>query len=236
MGCVRLLVAVPALNEEETVAMVVQQIRAAIDADVIVVDDHSRDRTAQCAREAGAGVLQMPFTVGVGGAMRTAFRFAQRHGYDAVVQVDGDGQHDPQQIPLLLDAISEGASVVVGSRFVRGYRTTPTRRLAMRVLARGASRLTGATLTDTTSGFRCADRRAIDLFADRYPAEYLGDTTESLVVAARAGLPLAEVPVSMRPRQGGAPSHRSTRSVLYLGRVVMALVVAAMAKRQTGLS
>jgi len=225
-------VAVPALNEEQTVGHVVELIRANVESDVIVVDDHSSDDTAGVARRAGAGVLRMPFNVGVGGAMRTAFRFAQRQGYDAVVQVDGDGQHDPAEIPALLAVLAEGASVVVGSRFVKGYATTPTRRLAMRLLASGASRLTGVKLTDTTSGFRAADRQAIVLFAGRYPAEYLGDTTESLVVAARAGLSIVEVPVHMYPRQGGRASHRASRSLLYLGRVLIALAVAAATKRE----
>jgi hypothetical protein len=177
-------------------------------------------------------VLKMPFNVGVGGAMRAAFLYAEEHGYDAVVQVDADGQHDPAQIPLLLGPLSEGAAIVVGSRFAHDYDVTRTRRAAMRLLAWGASRLTGTVLTDTTSGFRAADRRAISLFARRYPAEYLGDTTESLVVAGRVGLPIVEVPVAMRPRQGGAASHRRTRSGLYLGRVLIALAIAALTRRE----
>ncbi len=228
----RLLVAIPAFNEQQTIGQVIADVRRAVDADIVVVDDASNDTSAARATAAGAHVLRMPFNVGVGGAMRTAFMYAQRHDYDTVVQVDADGQHSPAQIPLLLQALQAGASVAVGSRFASGYETSGGRRLAMRLLARGASRLTGVHLTDTTSGFRAADRRAIALFARRYPAEYLGDTTESLVVAARAGLTITEVSVDMRERQGGQASHRSVRSSMYLGRVIMALAVAAMTKRE----
>lgn len=228
---VRVLVAVPALNEADTVADVVAQIRKALPADVLVVDDASEDDTAALAATAGAQVLRMPLNVGVGGAMRAAFLFALEHDYDALVQVDGDGQHDPAQIPALLEPLATGASVVVGSRFAHGYRTARTRRVAMRVLAWGAGRLIGVRLTDTTSGFRAADRRAIALFAHRYPAEYLGDTTESLVVAGRSGLRVVEVPVTMLPRQGGTASQRAGRSTLFVGRVLLALAIAALTRR-----
>ena len=234
METMRVLIAVPALNEAETVGRVVAEVRAAVEADVLVVDDASSDATALAAHEAGARVLRMPFNVGVGGAMRGAFCFAQRHDYDAVVQVDADGQHDPSDIPALLDALEQGGAVVVGSRFDHDFATTRMRRLAMRMLAWGVRRLTGCSLTDTTSGFRAADRRAIELFARRYPAEYLGDTTESLVVASNAGLPLVEVPVRMRPRQGGRASQRRGRSALYLVRVMMALAVAGLSSRRAG--
>lgn len=209
-------------------AQVVRATRGAVPADVLVINDDSHDETAARARSAGAKVVNMPFNVGVGGAMRAAFCFAARNGYDAVIQVDADGQHDPSQIPRLLSALESGAAVAVGSRFADSYRTTRLRRLAMGCLAWGTTRLTGVQLTDTTSGFRAADRRAIELFARRYPVEYLGDTVESLVVAAHAGLPISEVPVTMFARQGGVASQQSAQSVLYVGRVLMALAVAAM--------
>src|SRR5690606_12595355 len=163
----------------------------------------------------------MPFNVGVGGAMRAAFCYAKRNSYDVVVQVDADGQHDPSYIPVLLAPLKAGASVVVGARFDQEFDASRTRRLARRLLASEIRRVTGSEITDATSGFRAADTRAISLFADRYPAEYLGDTAESLVVASREGLPIAEVPVKMRSRQGGQASHRAGRSALYLGRVMI---------------
>lgn len=226
-GMPRTLVAIPALNEAATIAAVVAEVRAAAPAaHVLVVDDGSTDDTGRLARSAGARVLTLPFNVGVGGAMRTAFLYAHEHGYDAVVQVDADGQHVASGIAQLTGALS-AASVVIGSRFTDGaYTVRGPRRWAMRLLAGSLSRVCRTPLTDTTSGFRAADRTAIALFARHYPAEYLGDTVESLVLAARAGLTVREVGVQMRPRQGGAASQSPVRAGLYLGRAVLALYVA----------
>lgn len=224
----RVLIAIPALNEQATIGAVISEIQAALpSADILVVDDGSQDATADTARAAGAQVLQLPFNVGVGGAMRTAFLYAQKHNYDAVVQVDADGQHIPAQVPDLLGALADH-SIVIGARFAGSgeYAVHGPRRWAMKLLARTLSRACRARLTDTTSGFRAADRRAISLFARYYPAEYLGDTVESLVIAARAGLTVTQVPVTMRPRQGGRASQGGLRSALYLGRAVLALYVA----------
>jgi glycosyltransferase involved in cell wall biosynthesis len=231
----RTLVAIPALNEAATIGAVIAEVREAVpSAAVLVVDDGSTDGTAAAARAAGARVLTLPFNVGVGGAMRTAFLYAHDHGFDAVVQVDADGQHVASCIPTLVAALDD-ASVVVGSRFGDGdYDVRGPRRWAMRMLASSLSRVCRTALTDTTSGFRAADARAISLFARHYPAEYLGDTVESLVIAARAGLPVREVAVQMRARQGGAASHSPVRAGLYLGRAVLALYV-ALARRPVSL-
>lgn len=230
----RVLIAVPAWNEQATVGAVVSELHEHVpEADVLVIDDGSSDGTAAQARAAGAMVVVLPFNVGVGGAMRTAFLHAARSDYDAVVQVDADGQHDPACVRTLLDAL-DGASVVVGSRFGAGqvYRVRGPRRWAMRLLSMALSRVARSSLSDTTSGFRAADRKAIQLFARHYPAEYLGDTIDSLVIAARAGLIIGEVPVTMRLRQGGRPSHAPFRATLYLGRSVLALAV-ALSRRKT---
>ncbi len=230
----RTLVAIPALNEAATIAAVIAEVhRVDPGAHVLVIDDGSHDDTRGVAERAGAQVVQMPFNVGVGGAMRTAFLFAVRNDFDAVVQVDADGQHVAEHIPELVAALDH-ASVAVGARFAGGYEVRGPRRWAMSTLARSLSRVCGATLTDTTSGFRAADRQAIALFAAHYPAEYLGDTVESLVLAARAGLVVTEVPVRMRSRQGGRPSQSPVRSVLYLGRAMLALYV-ALARRPLAL-
>ncbi|MGV1003350.1 MAG: glycosyltransferase family 2 protein [Candidatus Nanopelagicales bacterium] len=223
----RVLVAIPALNEQSTIASVVAEVRASVpDAEILVVDDGSTDFTVSAARAAGAQVISLPFNVGVGGAMRTAFLYARGHGFDAVIQVDADGQHVAADIPALLAGLAR-ADVVIGSRFAGGqYEVSGPRKWSMRMLSGTLSKVCGASLTDTTSGFRAADAAAIALFARSYPAEYLGDTVESLVIAARAGLTVREVPVRMRPRQGGRPSQSSLRSGLYLGRAALALYVA----------
>ncbi len=224
----RLLVAIPALNEAETIEAVIHEVRSKVPgADILVIDDGSRDGTAFIARRAGARALRLSFNVGVGGAMRTAFLYAQRNGYDVVVQVDADGQHDPAFISDILDALQTN-SVVIGARFAEkgDYTVRGPRKWAMRILARALTRVAKTPLTDTTSGFRGSDRRAIALFAEHYPAEYLGDTVESLVIAARAGLPIKQVPVEMRQRQGGRPSQSPFMASLYLGRSVLALIAA----------
>ena len=224
----RLLVVLPALNEEESVAGVVAEVRRAQPgADVLVVDDGSTDRTVLRAEQAGALVLSLPFNLGVGGAMRAAFRYARAENYTHVVQVDADGQHDPAEIDAML-AASRTAEVVIGARFAgRGsYSARGPRRWGMWVLARVLSRLTGTRLTDPTSGFRLATLPAIAVFARHYPEEYLGDTVESLVIAHRVGLRVAQVPTEMRARTTGQASQSGLRSTVYLFRVCSAVALA----------
>lgn len=223
----RVLVVIPAFNEQTTLAGVVAEVRAALpSADVLVVDDCSTDRTRAVALAAAVQVLTLPINLGVGGAMRAGFRYALRYGYDAVLQVDGDGQHDPQDAPRLIAALAD-ADLVIGARFAGtgDYDVRGPRRWAMRLLAGTLSRVTGTRLTDATSGFRVCNARTLELFARHYPAEYLGDTVETLVIVARAGLTVAQVPVTMRDRAGGQPSQSPVRAAVYLLRVCLALVL-----------
>ena len=194
-------------------------------AAVLVVDDGSSDDTAQLAAAAGALVVSLPFNVGVGGAMRTAFLYAKREGFDAVVQVDADGQHDPADLDRLLKGL-ESADIVVGTRFhvESMYFVGGPRRWAMVLLSKALSRMNHGSISDPTSGFRSAGPRAIDLFSVNYPAEYLGDTVGSLSIATRSGLTVHEVPVTMYYRATGRPSKNALWSALYLGRASLALV------------
>lgn len=222
------LIVMPAYNEEETVGAVVREtIHALPGVRCLVVDDASNDRTSEVARDAGAQVARVPYNLGVGGAMRVGFRYALDHGYSAVVQIDSDGQHDPSSVPALLAQLDE-ADVVIGARFagVGDYRVTGPRWWAMRVLSTFLSSFTGVRLTDSTSGYRATGPRALALFAQHYPAEYLGDTIESLVIAHRAGCRVTQVPVAMRPRAGGTASHDPLKSAVYLGRALVALAFA----------
>lgn len=225
-----MLVIVPAWNEEESLPGVLVDVGRAIPwTDVVVVSDGSTDRTAEVARRGGAMVLDLPLNLGVGGAMRAGYKFASTRGYDVAVQLDADGQHDPTEVPRLLDALREDSTdVVIGARFAGEgtYVVRGPRRWAMRLLSAVLSRVTGTELTDTTSGFKASGRRAIELFARDYPAEYLGDTIESLVIAARSGLRIRQVGVSMRPRAGGTPSHNPAKAAVFLGRAMLALVIA----------
>lgn len=224
----KILVVVPALNEAQSVGAVVHEIRAAMpSAECLVIDDGSTDGTAAAARAAGGLVLSLPFNLGVGGAMRAGFRYARDNGYGVVVQVDADGQHDARYIPQLLSRLDE-ADIVIGARFagVGEYDARGPRRWAMRFLARAVSGVARTPLTDVTSGFKASGPRAVRLFAHVYPAEYLGDTVEALVIGARAGLRLEQTPVEMRPRQGGSPSHRTMKASIYLLRAGVAFLLA----------
>jgi 4-amino-4-deoxy-L-arabinose transferase-like glycosyltransferase len=230
------LVVIPALNEERSVGDVVHRAVAALPrARILVVDDGSTDSTALLARAAGAEVARAPFNLGVGGAMRIGFRYAADHGHQAVVQVDADGQHDPAEASALLAQLwrDERVHVVIGTRFgPSGEMDVPAlRRLAMRALAAYATAQTGTRLDDVTSGFRAHNRAAIELFAHTYPAEYLSDTVESLVIAQRAGGHFTQVAVAMRPRTHGAPSQSTVRSATYLLRVTLILALATLRHR-----
>ena len=230
----RALIIVPAWNESQNVGNTVREILAADPGyDVVVVDDGSTDDTAHQAREAGAKVLRLPFNMGVGGAMRTGFTYAQRHGYRRAIQVDADGQHNPADIAAVLAGLT-AADISIGARFaeVGDYKARGPRRWAMKMLAGVISRISGVRLTDVTSGFRAANDRAIDQYVRYYPAEYLGDTIDSLVGAIHAGLTVTQVPVAMRPRAYGNPSHNPFSAARYLLRAAFALSLALLRGRR----
>lgn len=222
----RVLIVVPALNEERSVGPVVIATRE-LGYDVCVVDDGSTDATAALAREAGATVLSVPLNLGVGGALRCGFRWALANGYDVAVQLDADGQHDPEEVASLLAAMEEhDADLVIGSRFAPGagdYDVRPARRFAMGLLARRAARATGTTVIDSTSGFRAIRRPLLDQFAANYPVEYLGDTVEALIEAGKAGAKIVEHPISAAPRAHGSGSAGVLASVWYVARVLIAV-------------
>lgn len=227
--------AIPAWNEEASITEVIDKVRShQPDVDILVVDDGSTDLTARHAIEAGATVVSLPFNVGVGGAMRTAFLFAQREGYQALVQVDADGQHDPADLQRVLAGLAD-ADIVVGTRFHPDsmYFVGGPRRWAMVLLSKALSFMNKGTISDPTSGFRSAGPRAIALFAVDYPADYLGDTVGSLAIAIRKGLVVHETPVTMYFRQFGRPSKNALWSALYLGRASLAILATGLKGRQT---
>jgi glycosyltransferase involved in cell wall biosynthesis len=229
-AALRTLIAIPAFNEAESIALVLTELRNHHPTEhVIVIDDGSRDDTARIARSLGVRVIRHPINLGVGAAMGTAFKYAARHDYEAMVQLDADGQHRPEFLSVLLGQIG-AADIVIGSRFADGgyFRTTAARRSVMRVIAWVVSRYAKSHLTDVTSGFRVSGPRAIDLFAQHYPVEYLGDTVESIVLAAKEGLTVTEVSVSMNERMGGLPSQSIFRAFLYTSRILLILILAGL--------
>jgi glycosyltransferase involved in cell wall biosynthesis len=220
------LIVIPALDEEATVASVVTSIRGQLEADVLVVDDGSTDRTVAEAVAAGAKVLSHPYNLGVGAALRSGFRYAVANGYDAVVQVDADGQHDVEAAARLLARLEgDGLDLVVGSRFGSDYEVGVVRRTSMRMLSRSVSRRLGVEINDTTSGFRAFGPKALARFARAYPSAYLSDTVEALLLAGDWGLKVAEEPVQMRPRAGGKPSSGKLKSAFHLVRLGMVIVL-----------
>ena len=227
----RAVAVVPAFNESGAIGRVVGEIRAAHPAiDVVVVDDASTDDTAAVAEALGATVLRLPFNVGIGGAVQTGFRYALEEGYERAVRLDGDGQHDAEEIGRLFEPLERGeADLVIGSRFVDdggSYRPPFARRLGIRVFARLVSLLGGQRVTDTTSGFIALDRAGIELFAREYPHDY--PEVEATLVALRSGLRLSQVQVEMRERETGASSITFVRSLYYIVKVLLALLVASL--------
>lgn len=224
---VRRVAIVPALNEVATIGRVIQEIRA-VDSgfEILVVDDGSTDGTQAEAERAGALVARLPYNVGIGGAVQTGYQYARDHGFQVAVQVDGDGQHDAGELARLLEPIAAGrADMVVGSRFldVREYRASFARRLGIHLLSWLVTLITRQRMTDPTSGFRAVNRRGIVLFASNYPHDY--PEAEAYVVASRHKLRIVEVPVVMRERSAGRSSITAARSLYYMVKVTLALLI-----------
>jgi len=230
----RTIAVIPAFNEEAALPGVLAELREAVpDIDVVVISDGSRDHTAEVARAAGVKVVELPYNLGIGGALQTGFRFAQRGGWTRAVQVDADGQHDPGQIVRLLAALDEGADLVIGTRFAEtasGYQVGRTRGRAMGAMRIAVRMLSGRRFTDTSSGFRAFSADVIAFFAETYPAEYM-DSVEALLLALRQGFAVVEVPVTMRERQAGKASNRNLRLAYHFIRLAVVMVSGASRRR-----
>ena len=223
----RSIAIVPAFNEEGALGAVLEEIAAAEpELEIVVIDDGSTDGTARVAAAAGVAVVTLPFNVGIGGAVQTGYQYALEHGFELAIQVDGDGQHDPREIGHVVAPILEGrADLVVGTRFVTGggYRGTRLRRVGIRLFAAVVSLLVRQRVSDTTSGFRAVNRKALRLFADHYPHDY--PEVESIVLLSRHGLRMLEVPVQMRVRETGNSSITALRAAYYMIKVLLALFI-----------
>ncbi len=223
----KILVIVPAYNEENSIGGVVRDLMDNFPGgDILVVNDGSRDRTSEIARKLGAKVIDLPYNLGIGGAMQIGFLHALRENYDAAVQFDGDGQHRADQIVKILGPWqSDGADLVVGSRFLsdEGFTSSFQRRIGAKILSYVVSTLILKRITDTTSGFRLYGRKTIEFFSDYYPEDY--PEVETLILAHKKGLRMTEVPSRMEPRTSGKSSITTLQAVYYMIKVLLAIFV-----------
>jgi len=222
----KVLLIIPAFNEEESLAKLLAELEQyRKQYDIIVVDDASVDKTTEIAKSYDVPVLRLAANLGIGGAVQTGFKYAVRNGYDTVVQIDGDGQHDPIWIERLIEPISRGeADCVIGSRYTnndpdRAYRTPVLRRIGMHFSTRLLYLATGVLITDTTSGLRSLDHRAFEYFSREYPVDH--PEAEALLMLLNTGFKLKEIPVKMRSRQTGNSLFTLIPSVVYPFRVLV---------------
>lgn len=223
----KILIIIPAFNEEASLGPVIASIRENVpQADIVVVNDGSTDATAAIAERAGVVVLDLPYNLGIGATMQTGYRYAMVKGYDIAVQVDADGQHPADQIARIIEPVMEGrADMVVGSRFLGtgDYRPSLARSTGMAIFSRVVSAIIKEKVTDTTSGFRASGRRSIGFFSAHYPDDY--PEVEALVLLHKLGFSIMEVPVRMEGRAGGRSSITPVKSVYYMIKVLLAIFV-----------
>jgi glycosyltransferase involved in cell wall biosynthesis len=223
----KILAIIPALNEDETLRGVIQGIRTFLPhADILVVNDGSTDATSDIARDEGVLVLEHPYNMGIGATMQTGFLHALRNGYDVAIQVDGDGQHNPEFLPSLIQPILVGKSnVVIGSRYLSGggFKSTFLRKLGIKYFTYLVWIFSRKTVTDPTSGFRAMDRKGLELFSEEYPSDY--PEVEALISANRRGLHFQEIPTRMRDRQGGISSIGAMSALYYMVKVTLSISI-----------
>lgn len=221
------LIIIPAFNEQDCIKDTVEMIRReAPEFDYIVINDHSTDGTLNVLVDNRMNYINLPANLGIGGAVQTGYLYAYENDYDTAVQVDADGQHDPKYLAMMLDAMkNENADMIIGSRFIenKGFQSTFARRIGITYFTKLIRMLTGATITDPTSGLRMGNQKVIELFAKDYPRDY--PEPESIVALLKRGMKIKEVPVMMRERQGGVSSINLEKSVYYMIKVSMAILI-----------
>ncbi len=227
------LIVIPAYNESKNLPKLLEKIeKESADYDILVINDCSTDDTEKITKDRNYKVISLPINLGIGGAVQTGFKYAQLHGYDAVVQLDGDGQHNPEYIHELIQKIKDGFNVCIGSRFIdnEGYQSTLMRRLGIWFFRLLLKLLTGNSFTDPTSGFRAFDKKAIEYFSLIYPIDYA--EPESIIMLVKKKMTIAEIPVIMNERENGKSSISSRNSIYYAIKVTLAICIASLTKRR----
>ncbi len=227
------LIVIPAYNEGETLPKLLEKIQnECAGYDTLVINDCSTDDTEEILKDLNCSVINLPVNLGIGGAVQTGFKYAQLNGYDIAVQLDGDGQHNPEHIRELVEKIEEGFNVCIGSRFIdnKGYQSTQMRRMGIRFFRFLLRCFTGQSFTDPTSGFRAFDKEAILYFSTFYPTDY--PEPESIIMLVKNKLRIAEIPVIMNERKNGKSSINSADSIYYVIKVTLAVCIASLTKRR----
>ena len=221
------LIIIPAYNEAENIVKTVEAIKEkAKGFDYIIINDCSTDRTKNICEENGYNVINLPINLGIGGAVQTGYKYAYNHDYDIAVQVDGDGQHDPLFLGVMAQYLEEhSAHMVIGSRFIekKGFQSSRARRIGIVFFTKLIKIMTGATITDPTSGLRMVGRNVIELFSNDYPRDY--PEPESVVAILRRHMKVIEIPVVMKEREGGVSSISLKKSVYYMIKVTLAILI-----------
>lgn len=223
----KVLLIIPAYNEEESLRSLIEEIKAVCpEVDYLVVNDCSSDDTERLLEELGANYITLPCNMGIGGAVQSGYRYAAQNGYDIAIQIDGDGQHDVRFVKDMVKLIEDKqADVVIGSRFIdkEGFQSSQARRIVIRILSMLIHLMCGAKVKDVTSGFRAVNRRFIELFAENYPDDY--PEPEVIVTAKLYGAVIKELPVVMRERTTGKSSINLKRSIYYMIKVSLAIII-----------
>lgn len=224
------LIIIPAYNESESIANTVRDIQTkAPDFDYVIINDCSTDNTLEICKENHFNYVSLPINLGIGGAVQTGYKYAKKYGYDMAVQVDGDGQHDPAFLQEMATYLEEhNLDMVIGSRFItnEGFQSSFMRRVGIVYFTGLIKLVTGKKITDPTSGLRMGGRKVIELFADNYPKDY--PEPETAVTAINNGCEIEEIPVIMRERQGGTSSITLKKSVYYMIKVTLAILMEAL--------
>lgn len=230
----KILVIIPAYNEAESITNVIAKLKQDMpQADYVVVNDCSKDSTMDKLREVEASYLNLPINLGIGGGVQTGYKYALLNGYDIAVQIDGDGQHDTQYLQAVIQPIIAGEKdIVIGSRFLKkeGFQSSGLRRVGITFLSALIRLCSGVKIYDVTSGFRAVSREYIKIYATDYPVDY--PEPEAIVMAALAGARVGEVPVIMKERQGGESSISAFKSVYYMIKVSLAVILCRITHRK----
>lgn len=221
------LIIIPAYNEAENIERVVDNIVQNFPQyDYVVINDGSSDSTRDICHKRGYQYLNLSINLGIGGAVQTGYKYAKDKGYDIAVQIDGDGQHDISYLANLLPFLRNGeADIVIGSRFIdkEGFQSSAARRTGIKILSTLIFLCTGCKVKDVTSGFRAVNKKFIDIYSSNYPTDY--PEPEAIVAAVMHGGKIKEQPVIMREREKGTSSINLAKSVYYMIKVTLAILV-----------